>query len=250
MSSKMEAIHELLGYERLKIVQNPEMFRFSLDSLLLADFARIRDGVQEIIDLGCGNAPIPLFLTLKTKARITGVEIQKEVFELGEKSVRLNGLEDQIRLINADIKAVSKTLGANLFDVAIANPPYFKAGPKSNLNKTDALSVARHELKITFEELVIEAKRLLKNGGSFNLIHRTERIGEVLEGLRRNGFGVRRLRFVHPKKENPALLFLLEAWKNGKEDVKVERPLYVYENGEYSEEVRGIFNYKKNKYNQ
>lgn len=250
MSLKIETIHELLGYEHLKIAQNPEMFCFSLDSILLADFIRTKPSTKQIIDLGCGNAPIPLFLSLKTKAKIVGVEIQEKVYELGMKSVELNGLEGQIKLLNADIKDVYRLTGANVFDIAVSNPPYFKLNPGSNINKNKYLTIARHEVKINLEQIVTEAKKLLKNGGSFNLVHRTERLSETFAVLKQNNFGIRRLRFVYPKKENPALLFLLEAWSNKKDDVKVEAPLYVYENGEYSEEVLEIFNFKKNEYNK
>ncbi|HHX80433.1 MAG TPA: tRNA1(Val) (adenine(37)-N6)-methyltransferase [Acholeplasmataceae bacterium] len=244
----MESIHELLGYKNIKIVQNSEMFCFSLDSILLADFVNPKIGCKKIIDLGCGNAPIPLFLSLKTDAEITGVEIQKEVFELAVKSVRLNGLEAQIKIINSDIKDIYLKTGANVFDIVISNPPYFKVHPESNINKNKYLTIARHEVMINLEGVVLEAKKLLKNGGSFYLVHRTERLTETVNLLTENNFGIRRMRFVYPKRENNALLFLLEAGANLKDDVKVESPLYVYEEGEYSQEVKEIFNFKKNEY--
>ena len=176
----METIHELLGYERIKIVQRRDMFSFTLDALLLADFARVKGENESVIDLGCGNAPIPLFLTLKTTGRIVGVELQEEAFRLARKSVAHNGFEDRITIINADIKDVHKTLGHNVFDIAVANPPYFRYSPESNLNKNDYLSVARHEIAITLEDIVTAAKRLLREGGSLNMIHRTERLGSWL----------------------------------------------------------------------
>lgn len=244
----MESIHELLGYKNIKIVQNPEMFCFSLDSILLADFVRPKLGCKKIIDLGCGNAPIPLFLSLKTEAEITGIEIQKEVFELAVKSVRLNKLEDQIKIINADIKDIYRQTGANVFDIVISNPPYFKFHPGSNINKNEYLTIARHEVMIDLEGVISEAKKLLKNGGSFYLVHRAERLTETVNLLTENNFGIRRIRFVYPKKESNALLFLLEAGATMKDDVKVERPLYVYEEGKYTQEVMEIFNFKKNEY--
>lgn len=243
----METIHELLGYERIKIVQRRDMFSFTLDALLLADFARVKGENESVIDLGCGNAPIPLFLTLKTTGRIVGVELQEEAFRLARKSVAHNGFEDRITIINADIKDVHKTLGHNVFDIAVANPPYFRYSPESNLNKNDYLSVARHEIAITLEDIVTAAKRLLREGGSLNMIHRTERLGELVAALRRHNFGLWRLRFVYPKTDSPAaLLFLAEARANRKDDVVVEQPLYVYDDdGGYTEKVLKIFNFKK-----
>ena len=126
----MKQIHELLGYENIKIVQDDEMFCFSVDSMLLADYIKPSNKTKKIIDLCCGNAPIPLFLTLKTKAHITGVEIQKEVYELGIESININHLDNQITLINDDLKNIYKKIGANSFDIVSCNPPYFKNSRK------------------------------------------------------------------------------------------------------------------------
>src|SRR5690606_35548150 len=144
----------LLGYKHIKIIQDEEKFRFSLDSTLLANFVNVKKHTKKIIDLGTGNAPIPLFLTLKTDAKIIGVEIQKEVYELAKQSVELNNLSGQIEIINADIKDVYKLVGPNTFDIVISNPPYFKYLPTSNINKNDYLTIARHEVLITLEEIV------------------------------------------------------------------------------------------------
>ena len=132
-----EVIHELLGYENIKIIQNDDMFSFSIDSMLLADFVNINKRCKNIIDLGCGNGPIPLYLTLKTDALIYGVEIQSDVYDMAKRSVELNGLENQITIINDDLKGIYKKIGANKFDVVTSNPPYFKYAETSNINKND-----------------------------------------------------------------------------------------------------------------
>ncbi len=242
----MENIHELLGYERIKIIQRDDMLRFSQDSMLLADFVDLKKVKGKIIDLGTGNAPIPLFLTLKTDNPIYGVEIQKDVYELAKKSVEINHLEEQIFLVNDNIKDIYKKLGANSFSVVISNPPYFKYKPTSKVNKNDYLTIARHEVLITLEELINEAKKLLIDGGSFNLIHRAERISDIMNILKQERFGIKRLRFIYPKEsDNEALLVLIEAKKNKRDQVKVEKPMYVYDiNNEYTEEIKNIFNFK------
>ena len=243
----MEMIHELLGYKNIKIVQRKDMFNFSLDSMLLADFVRVKKE-NNIIDLGCGNAPIPLFLTMKTKGKIVGVEIQKDVFLLAKKSVELNNFENQITIINTDIKGIYNQVGANAFDVVISNPPYFKYIPSSNINKTHFLTIARHEVAITLEDIIIEAKRLLIDSGALNIIHRTERLSELISLLKTYNFGLRRLKFVYTKTDSEnALIFMAEARLNRKNDVLVEKPLYVYKNKEeYTDEVKKIFNFKSN----
>lgn len=242
----MEMVHELLGYKNIKIIQRKDMFNFSLDSMLLANFVAIKNDTHNIIDLGCGNAPIPLYLTLRTKSKITGIELQKDVFHLAKKSVSMNGFDEQITIINADIKGIYRQVGANVFDIATSNPPYFKYQPTSNINKNDFLTIARHEIAVTLGDIINESKRLLCDGGSLYIIHRSERLSEFIANLRSANFGLKRLRFVYIKVVSPsALVFLAEAKANRPDDVVIESPLYIYtERGEYTEEVKKIFNYK------
>lgn len=242
---KMEAIHELLGYENIKIIQNEDMFCFSLDSILLANFVQVNFKTKRIIDLGCGNGPIPLFLTLKTKAKIYGVEIQPEVASLAQRSVALNHFEDQIEIINADFKDIYKRDFANIFDIVISNPPYFKFIPTNNVNKNDYLTIARHEVMANLDDVVSEAKKLLIDGGTLYLVHRTERLEEIILTLNKHNFQIKRLQFVYSKTTSKdALTVLIEAKKNRNSGLKVIEPLYVYhENGEYTQEIKKIFNF-------
>ena len=244
-----EVIHELLGYKNIKIIQNEQMFRFSIDSMLLGSFVEIKDRFKEIIDLGCGNAPIPLYLSLKTKAHIVGVEIQDEVFDLAMRSVSLNKLDDQIEIINDNLIDIHKKIGANRFDCVTSNPPYFKYVESSNVNKNDYLTIARHEVLSTLNDIVQEAKKLLIDGGYFYIVHRAERLTEIIQTIENNCFNIKRMRFVYSRKESKeALLVLIEARKNSNPGLKILNPLFIYDdNGEYSQEVKSCFNLKKTK---
>ena len=153
---KMNKIHELLGYENIKIIQNDEMFSFSLDSMLLANFIDTKNA-KEIIDLGCGNGPIPLFLTLKTNAHITGIEIQSDVAALAKESVELNHFDEQIDIINDDLKGIYKKLKSNHFDIVSCNPPFFKVDDALK-NHNDYLTIARHEVKATINFICYSLK--------------------------------------------------------------------------------------------
>ena len=245
----MKQIHELLGYKNIKIIQDTEMFSFSVDSMLLADFIKTSYNTKNIIDLCSGNAPIPLFLTLKTKALITGIEIQKEVYDLAVESVKLNNFENQITIINDDLKEIHRKIGANKFDIVSCNPPYFKYIESSNVNKNDYLTIARHEVKATLEDIIIESKKLLVDGGYLYMVHRCDRFSEICEVFTKNCFQIKTLRFVYSKLNSKEALFVLvEARKNRNPGTKILPPLYIYnENNEYTDEVKEIFNFGSKK---
>lgn len=237
-----EVINDLLGYDGLKIIQNTKMFNFSLDSTLLANFLTINKKINKIVDLGTGNAPIPLFLSLRTNVPIVGVEIQEEVFDMAKRNVLLNDLESQISLYNEDLKGVNKIIGNHKFDAVTCNPPFFKVNRDSNINKNDYLTIARHEVKVTLEEVIIEANKLLKNGGYFAMVHRPDRLVDIFSLMRKNKIEPKRLRMVHPSRGKEANTVLIEGRKTTEGGLKVLPPLYVHdEDHTYSEEVRRMF---------
>ncbi|CCY08070.1 methyltransferase [Coprobacillus sp. CAG:698] len=244
MINNGEKIHELLGYENIKIIQKDDVFSFSLDSMLLANFIDANKA-QKIIDLGTGNAPIPLFLTLKTNAKIYGIEIQEEPFDLAQRSVELNHLENQITIIKDDLKGIYKKLGANTFDIVCSNPPYFKVSDTSIINKNDTLTIARHEVKANVNDIIEEASKLLVDGGKLYIIHRIERMPEIIKLLDNKNFGIKRMQLIYPKEDGNAYMFIIESKKNKKTDLKIIKPLVVHNNGRYTDEVLKIFNFKK-----
>ena len=238
----MEVINYLLGYEKLKIVQDTDMFNFSLDSILLPNFITIPKNATKILDIGTGNAPIPLILSTKTKAQITGVEIQSEVSKLAKKSIEINELSQQIQIINGDIKEISKNYPVNSFDIITCNPPFFEVTDESRFNKNDYKTLARHEVTLNLEQLLSLAKRLLKNDGILGIVHRPERLIDVLEVMRKYNIEPKRIRFVYPKKDKEANILLIEGRKNGNKGIKICPPLYSHEeNGDYTKEIQKYF---------
>ena len=246
---KIEVINDLLGYEGLKIIQRPDIFNFSLDSTLLADFVTINSGDKNIIDLGCGNGYIPIFLTLRTKAKIVGVELQEEIADIAIRSVSLNKLENQITIYNEDLKCIHKILGTSKFDVVTCNPPYFKYQEgSSNINESTYQTIARHEVYATLDVVVKAANVLLKDGGTFAMVHRVERMMDIIDTFNKYNFVIKKLRFVYPKtSSDTALAILIEAKKKGSYGgLKILKPMYVENiDGTYTEEILKIFNYKK-----
>ena len=238
----MEIENRLLNYKDLKIMQNTDWFAFSLDSVLLANFVTINKNTKKIIDFCTGNAPIPLILSTKTNSNIIGVELQEEVYKLAKKSVEINNLQDQIEILNMDIKNLTDKYETDTFDVITCNPPYFKVKESSNLNDNDIKTIARHEIHITLEEILSLSKKLLKNNGIISIVHRPERLVEIIELMRKNNIEPKKIRFVYPKKDSDCNTILIEGSKNGNPGLKILPPLYVHdENGKYLDEIEEMF---------
>ena len=236
----MKVVNDLIGYKNRKIVQDTEMFNFSLDSVLLPNFITINENIKQILDIGTGNAPIPLILSTKTKANIIGYEIQKEVSLLAKESIEINNLQNQITIINDDIK--NNTYETETFDIITCNPPYFEVKDKSKFNKNDYKTIARHEVNLNLEELLKISKKLLKNGGTLGLVHRPERLIDILFQMRKYNIEPKKIRLVYPKKEKEANILLIEGKKNGKKGLKILPPLYSHnEDGTYTEEIQRYF---------
>lgn len=238
----MEVKNYLLGYKDMYIYQDTEYFNFSLDSVLLPNFVTINKSIKKILDIGCGNAPIPLILSTKTNANIIGVEIQPEICELAKKSISVNNLEDKIKIINEDILEYAKKIESDQFDLITCNPPFFKVEKKSNLNGNICKSIARHEIKLNLEDIFKVAKKLLKNNGTIAIVHRPERMIEIIELMKKNNIEPKKMRLVYPKINENANMLLIEGNKNGNPGLKILPPLYAHEkNGEYSKEVLDCF---------
>ncbi len=236
-------INELLGRPLLKIYQDTDCFNFSLDSILLANFVSIPKNTKMIVDLGTGNAPIPLYLSLRTKSLIYGVEIQKYSYELALKSVKINSKEEQIHLINHDLKGISKNIGLHKVDIVVSNPPFFKVG-EAHQNPDMRKNIARHEIMASLDDIIKEAALLLNSNGIFAMVHRPDRLSEIIETLRKYNLEPKRIRLVYPHLEDKANHLLIEAVRDAKPGgLKVLAPLVVYGNdNKWTEEVIKIYN--------
>ena len=238
----MEVKNYLLGYENLYIMQDTEMFNFSLDSVLLPNFVTLNKNIKQIMDIGCGNAPIPIILSTKTNAKITGIEIQEKSYNLAKKSIEINNLEERIDIINDDINNLYLNLESDTFDVINCNTPFFKVKDESRLNKNDYKTIARHEVKLNLDDIFKIAKKLLKNNGNIAIVHRPERLLDILDTMRKYNIEPKRVQFVYPKKDKEANILLVEGTKNGNKGLKIEPPIYTHnEDGEYTEQVKKYF---------
>lgn len=237
----MEVINDIVG-KNLKIYQDDEFFKFSLESVLLPNFVEIRLRDKKILDLCSGNCPIPLILSKKTNIPIIAVELQKEVYELGLKSIKINNKENQITLLNEDVCNLNNIFSGDTFDVITVNPPYFKNIETSLKNKNDIKTIARHENNLTLSKLLKISSYLLKENGNFYMVHRTERLIEILDELKKYNLTPKTIQFIYPNYNQESKLFMIKASKGGKSGLKVIDGIYIHnEDGSYRDEIKRIF---------
>lgn len=235
-----------LEYKGLKIIQNKDGFCFGIDSILLSDFAKEIPENSKVIDLGTGTGIISILLCAKTKlSKIIGVEVQEEVSELAKRNSKLNNLENKFEIINENAKNLDKILEKNSFDAIVTNPPYKKENTGlTNENKLKLIS--RHEIEANLEDFVNISSKLLKNNGSFYMVHRPERLADIIELLRKNKLEPKILQLIYPKINKAPTMILIKAVKNAKPFLKIKEPLIIYnEDNTYTDEVLNIYNKNK-----
>lgn len=230
-----------LGIKGYRIIQSENGFCFGMDAVLLGNYAKPKHGAK-VVDLGTGTGIIPLIVNGKNNVEIVhGVEIQREVAEMAERSVKLNSLEEKIKIHNIDLKEAPETLGVNIYDVVTSNPPYMAMG-EGLVNENDRKQISRHEVSCTIEDVCRTASRLLKHHGKFYMVHRPSRLADIFVSLRANKLEPKKMRFVHPKVNAKPNLVLIEAVKSARPELLMAEPLYIYnEDGSYTDEVHEIY---------
>lgn len=223
-----------------RVIQNPGLFCFGMDAVLLSAFAKTKP-TDRVLDLCSGNGIIPILLIAREKAKsVTGIEIQSTSADIFKRSVGLNGLEDRVEVICADIKD-RDAFGEGEYDAVTCNPPYMSAGD-GIVNPEDAKALARHEIMCDFADVAKAASKALKSGGKFFFVHRPRRLTEIFAALKDCGLEAKRMQNIHPKEGSPANMILVEAVKDGRVQMVIEPPLIVYdEKGEYTKEVRSMY---------
>lgn len=227
---------------KFKIIQDKNSFSYGTDAIFISDFAKAKGLV---IDLGTGSGIIPLRLIEKKKVKkIYGIEIQKEVFDRAKRSIKLNGLEERIEILNMDLKKIDEKFPKAHFDTVVSNPPYLKAGG-AVINKRENFAISRHEISCNLEDIIKTSGYLLKPQGKLFLVHRPDRLTDIFMNLRKYGIEPKRIRFVYPKPERPPNLVLIEGVKGGRADLKFLKPLIVYnKDSTYTEEIYKIYDRK------
>ena len=234
-----------LEFKNLKIIQNKNGFCFGMDSVLLSDFAKNIKKDTKVLDLGTGTGIIPILLCGKTELKkVVGVEIQEEVAKMAKRSVILNNLEERFEVINKNILELNKIYENQTFDVIVTNPPYKKKNT-GIINENEKKIISRHEITAELEDFISISKDLLKDRGEFYMVHRPERLVDIISLLRKYKIEPKILKFVCPNEEKEPNLILIKGVKNAKPFLKIEKNLIVYnKNGQYTEEILKIYNKK------
>lgn len=235
-----ERIDQLFA-EDIQIIQSKEVFSFSIDAVLLANFPALPKNGR-IVDLCAGNGAVGLFASRKTNAEIIQIELQDRLADMGNRSIQLNQLEDQMKMFQLDLKLATTVVKADSVDLVLCNPPYFKELPTSQKNPNPYLAIARHEIHTTLNEVVTVSAKLLKTNGRLAMVHRPDRFLDILQAMEAVNIAPKRVQFVYPKANKEANTILIEGIKQGKKDgFRVLSPLFTYdETNNYSPELQAM----------
>lgn len=241
---------EDLQYKGLKIIQNKKWFCFGMDSVLLSDFSKDIKRNSVVVDLGAGTGVISILLSGKTEAKkIICVEKQKEMAEIIQRNIQMNNLEKKLELINEDILKLGDKIEEASIDTVVTNPPYRKQNTGIE-NENIQKYISKFETTATLQDFISISKRILKDKGQFFMVHRPDRLVDIIEIMRKEKIEPKRIQFVYSQIEGDkdAKLVLIEGIKNAKPFLKVEKNIYVYDKkGEYTKQIKQIYNIMENK---
>ena len=232
-----------LEFKGLKIIQNEKGFCFGIDSVLLSDSAKNIRKNSMVLDLGTGTGIIPILLCGKTELKkIIGVEIQEDVSNMATRSSILNKLENRFEVLNENILNLNKKFENQTFDAIVTNPTY-KKKDTGIINEDERKIISRHEITANLEDFIKISRDLLKDKGEFYMVHRPERLVDILSLLRKYKIEPKEIRFVYSNKNKSPKLVLVKGVKNAKTFLKIDKNLYIYdEKGDYTEEILKIYN--------
>ena len=245
---KNERIDDL-GINDLKIIQNKEYFCFGTDSVLLANFVKSENSNNVILDLCSGSGVIPIILSAKKKyKKIFGVELQSEMYDLFDRNIKINNLEDSIISINENVKnikdirkKITSIMEKDKIDIITCNPPYKEIGTGLTTNH-DVKTIAKCEVMCNLEDIFITSSKLLGKGGKLYLVHKPERLSDLIYLGRKYNLEAKEIRFVYPKIDKKPSIVLISYRKDGGNETKVLEPLIEYNDDmSYTDEIYRIY---------
>ena len=218
--------NDLFDYKNRYIFQNEDGFKFSLDSILLAEFSSFTEDNKKVLDMCSGNCSVPLIMSCYNNSDYIGFEIQKAVYELGIQSIEYNKLNN-IRLINDDVNNIGKYCSKNSFDVVTCNPPFFKLNDQKVVNENEAKAIARHEIALKLENAFSISKDYLKDNGVLYIVHRAERLDELIIMANKYNINIKKVQLISTKKREKPSIVLVKCVKNSKMGIAIQSELCI-----------------------
>ncbi|KEI06752.1 hypothetical protein Z954_09630 [Clostridium botulinum C/D str. BKT2873] len=233
-----------LQLDGIHVIQKKDGFRFGIDAVLLANFANVKNG-NRVVDLCSGTGIVPFIIAGKTKASsITGIEIQEDMVEMANRSAMFNKLQDKIEFICEDLTNIDIMKKIPKVDVVTVNPPY-KLYNSGIVNPSDKMAIARHEICCNLEDVIIACRTLLKDNKRMYMVHRPDRLADIITLMRKNKIEPKRIQMVHPNTKKAPNIVLIEGQRDGGAFLKWEPPIYVYnDKGGYSDQIEAIYGRK------
>lgn len=230
-----------LQLKGIKVIQKKQGFRFGVDAVLLANFARVKKH-HSVIDLCSGTGIIPFILAGKTEAsKITGLEIQPGMVEMAQRTIDYNSLRNRVDMVQGDLRDMGLLSSLQRADVVTVNPPY-KLHNSGLINPLSEEAIARHEVLCSLEDVIAACRKLLKDNGRMYMVHRPERMVDILCIMRKYKIEPKAIRLVHPSASKAPNIMLIEGQRDGGAYLKWEPPLYIHnEDGSYTEEIEKIY---------
>lgn len=232
-----------LPSQNIHIIQNPDMFSYSLDAILLAHFADVKGkGAGITVDLGAGTGAVGLFYSPKVIGTIRLVEIQPDLVDMAQRSIEINGLQERVSVVLSDMKNIFDDIKPGSVETVLSNPPYFPLNKTTKTNHDKHYELARHELTIDLPGLAQVANKLLKNNGKFYMVHRPDRLADIFSAFEQRKLRIKRVQFVYGKSDREANMVLVEAIKAGRPGgVRIMPPIITYTaDNTYTSQVQDI----------
>lgn len=231
-----------LGRRGYKVIQNPEVFCFGVDAVLLAHYAKVKKQGENILDIGTGTGIIPILMhAIYQKGKYQGIDIQQEMIEMASRSVKLNQIQVDIEMKEVDIKNYKEYFAQGTFDLITCNPPYMK-GVCGLKNEHPSKTIARHEVACTLEDIIHASSYMLKHRGRLCMIHRPHRLVDIMDLMRKNKIEPKHIQLVYPKKDKEPTMVLIEGIHHSNPELRVDKPLIIYEeDGSYTQQIRELY---------
>lgn len=245
----MSKRYDDLGINNMKIIQDDEYFCFGMDSILLANFVKSNSSKNVILDFCSGSGVISIILSAKQKyKKIYAIELQKEMFNILKENVNINSLNDKISIINEDIKNFQKireNIVENNIDIIVCNPPYKEIGT-GIINENEVKYIARHEAKCKLDDIFSAANKLLNVKGELYLVHKPERMADLITIARANNLEPKLIKYVYPRVDTKPSIVLIKYVKKGGNELIIDKPLIEYkQDGSYTDDIYKLYGIAK-----